>query len=1232
MRIVIDMQGAQTESRFRGIGRYTLAFAQAIVRNRGEHEIILALSGLFPDTIEPVRAAFDGLLPQENIRVWHAPGPVREQYPGNDSRRETAELLREAFLASLQPDVVHISSLFEGFVDDAVTSVGRFDITTRVSVTLHDLIPLLNPGQYLKSNPDYERYYTRKIEFLNRAAVYLAVSESSRHEGIRGLGRNEGLFINTLEAVDSYFRPLNIDAGTVGQLKQKFCITRPFVLYSGGADERKNLPRLIEAYAALPCALRQRHQLIFAGKIPEGDIARLQQHARSVGLKENELLFTGYVSDDELVQLYNLCVLYVFPSWHEGFGLPALEAMASSAPVIGANTSSLPEVIGFDEALFDPFHVSAITQKMAQALTDEAFRTRLRDHGLRQAKKFSWDETARRAIRAWERLPISKPNTSDYLPRSLTHSRLIDAVATKLGDSDEAALLNLSQIFALNESSGIERQLLLDVSELCQHDAATGVQRVVRSYLHWLLKSPPAGFRVEPVYATRTEGYRYARRFTQCFLGLPETEAIDAPIRWQRGDCFFGLDMQHHVQLTHATFYRELQQAGVVVKFLVYDLLPIQLAGLFKDSDAKALHEQWLTMIAATDGAVCISKATAEALDAWIAEHAVSRAPTFYTDWVHIGADIEGSQPSSGVPDEAVSVLATLRERPTFLCVSTIEPRKRQEQVLDAVEQLWKQDANINLVFVGKSGWKTEALTERLRTHPEQGGRLFWLAGISDEYLEQVYAASTCLIAASLNEGFGLSLIEAARHGIPIIARDIPVFREVAGQYADYFTGETASDLAVALSAWLDKYQHSLHPSSVGMPWSTWQQSTEKLKTALVERHYPCRQLLVDISELVQRDARTGIQRVVRSILKEWLAYPPEGYRVEPVYATVEQGYRYARQFTQRFMGDQSAAQLDDPIDYAPGDVFFGLDLQPQVQVVQRAFYQVLRRQSVQIQFLVHDLLCVQMPQHFPPGSSEGYIQWLEVVAESDGAVCVSQATADDFTNWLEKSGIERSRSFKISVSYNGADINNVHSTQGLPPDANATLDQLRACPSFLMVGTLEPRKGHEQVLNAFEQLWRSGVTANLVIVGKQGWMVEKLVDSLRAHPEMHKRLFWLEGISDEYLEKVYAASTCLIAASYGEGFGLPLIEAAQHNLPIIARDISVFREVAGEHAYYFNAAQPDELAQALCDWLVLYRADKHPRSDAMPWLTWQQSATQLVQTTLLQSTDAASYCHVSHS
>ena len=182
MRIVIDMQGAQTESRFRGIGRYTLAFAQAVSRNRGEHEIILALSGFFPDTIEPIRAAFNELLPQENIRVWHAPGPVNEEGSDNRTRRETAELIREAFLADLNPAVIHICSLFEGYVDNAVTSIGRFDKNTLVSVTLHDLIPLLIPDKYLTPYPNYSAYYYCKLDSLEKSSLYLAISESSKKE------------------------------------------------------------------------------------------------------------------------------------------------------------------------------------------------------------------------------------------------------------------------------------------------------------------------------------------------------------------------------------------------------------------------------------------------------------------------------------------------------------------------------------------------------------------------------------------------------------------------------------------------------------------------------------------------------------------------------------------------------------------------------------------------------------------------------------------------------------------------------------------------------------------------------------------------------------------------------------------------------------------------------------------------------------------------------------------
>ena len=150
MRIVIDMQGAQSDgSRNRGIGRYSLSLAKAIARNRGDHEIFLALNGFFPESIEVIRSAFDGLLPQQNIRVWFAPGPVSNINSANDWRRLCAELVREAFLDNLKPDVVLLSSLFEGLTDDAVTSIGELSNGVPTAAILYDLIPLIYRQHYL---------------------------------------------------------------------------------------------------------------------------------------------------------------------------------------------------------------------------------------------------------------------------------------------------------------------------------------------------------------------------------------------------------------------------------------------------------------------------------------------------------------------------------------------------------------------------------------------------------------------------------------------------------------------------------------------------------------------------------------------------------------------------------------------------------------------------------------------------------------------------------------------------------------------------------------------------------------------------------------------------------------------------------------------------------------------------------------------------------------------------
>jgi hypothetical protein len=187
MRILIDLQGAQTESRFRGIGRYSLSIAQAIARNAGRHEVWLALSGAFPDSLNQLRAAFDGLVPPERICVFDVPRPVAEHETTNRWRARAAEHVRAHFLAEMQADVILLTSLFEGYVDDAVTCIDKTIPGARTAAILYDLIPYLKPEVYLPTTL-LRQYYDRKIASLRNADLLLSISAYSREEAVATLG------------------------------------------------------------------------------------------------------------------------------------------------------------------------------------------------------------------------------------------------------------------------------------------------------------------------------------------------------------------------------------------------------------------------------------------------------------------------------------------------------------------------------------------------------------------------------------------------------------------------------------------------------------------------------------------------------------------------------------------------------------------------------------------------------------------------------------------------------------------------------------------------------------------------------------------------------------------------------------------------------------------------------------------------------------------------------------
>ena len=311
------------------------------------------------------------------------------------------------------------------------------------------------------------------------------------------------------------------------------------------------------------------------------------------------------------------------------------------------------------------------------------------------------------------------------------------------------------------------------------------------------------------------------------------------------------------------------------------------------------------------------------------------------------------------------------------------------------------------------------------------------------------------------------------------------------------------------------------------------------------------------------------------------LADPPAGFRVEPVYVGAHgDGYLYARRFTLKCLDCPDDALQDQPLNAYPGDILLGLAPQREISPSQTEHIACLRRAGVKIQFVVCDLLPALLPHHFTDASRDATMQWLHTVQQGDGAICLSRAVADEFFDWLTVFGGDRTRPFQINWVHLGAPPACVPS-RGDQQD-RGPVRRSAAYPSFLMVGTIEHRTGHAQTLAAFERLWHSGIDARLVIAGSPGWMVNSLKQEFSYHRETGRRLFWLETVTDSQLAELYDSSTCLLIASEGEGYSLPLLEAARHHLPIIARDIPVFRELAGEQAHYFSGLSPSSLADAL--------------------------------------------------
>lgn len=311
----------------------------------------------------------------------------------------------------------------------------------------------------------------------------------------------------------------------------------------------------------------------------------------------------------------------------------------------------------------------------------------------------------------------------------------------------------------------------------------------------------------------------------------------------------------------------------------------------------------------------------------------------------------------------------------------------------------------------------------------------------------------------------------------------------------------------------------------------------------------------------------------------------------------------------------QPAPQRAVPLQPQTGDQLILLDSSWHADFFPLA--EKLKRQGVGIVSVIYDLIPLTHPHFCDAGLVKVFDRWFDWIAETaDGFMAISKTISQQVDAEIQRrlgaeaAGLRWHGNFHL-----GSELDLLRDDARLNSDLQRMFRD--PAPVYLMVSTIEPRKNHRYLLDAFELLWAQGSDARLCIIGKIGWKCEALVERVKRHPQLGKRLFMFNRINDKSLEYAYANARALVFPSYVEGFGLPLVEAMQRGLPAMASDIPVFREIGGEFMAYFDLDEPQTLADKI---MQFESSNVFPAGRSVTewqWIGWREASQQLVSGTL---------------
>lgn len=1234
MKLVVDLLACQTDSRFRGIGRYTHALVTTMAKLRGLHQMTALANAQYTECFEDLRRDFLSLLPRGSFLPYQHT-EINETHGENSPNFNVATTLVQQAYQMLEPDCVLYPSIFEGWGEKGVVPLptGAFPSALK-SVIVYDFIPYIYAERFLQPDPYFRQYYTRRFEALKEFDVLLAISESTRQDSIRLLGLPAERVVNISAAASSIFRKKTYTNQQVEDIQRRFGITKPFIFYTGNVEYHKNMDRALRAFAQLPREVQKEHQIVLTHT---GEVNAFRSRLSSYGLSEQDVIITGHISDEDLVDLYNICRLYIFPSLYEGFGLPILEAMACGAPVIASSTSSIPEVIGRADAMFDPTSDDSITSALHTVLTSSSFREELSNYGLERAREFSWEKSAQTAWQALEDAQERKSSSArTHVQVPGNKSRLRVAYVSPLppqksGIADYSAdlLPALAKYVDLDVfvepdvkvSNDISRSIrsTYTADELVkrqdQYDVVVyqfGNSKFHR-HMYSLLKAVPGVVVLHDFYLSHIREYLYSTQY------IPPAN----------GNFFNDVGNDHGLFSMIDMIRRGLQKA-------IWDW-PVNW-DVLKLARKLIVHSDYQnTLIETFYGNGWYPRAT-------------------------VIPQVHKIEPHHSAAERAAwrEELGFSTEQFAFCSFGFVNPTKLPLLIVEAFARVAATNRNARLIFVGEmeQNEATAGLPAMLEQY-QIADRVQITGFVSDETYQGYLRAADAAIQLRIN-----SRGETSRAVLDCMAVGLPTIINAHGSLNDYQDSDVIKlqeqPGVDALSQAMDSVMHDTsfretlstnaratienrhHPDRAAEEYfatisaaaqtndralfaplfqaavATGVQAAVDLPQAaqLAAKHWNNRtqpRLLIDVTNISYVDLRTGIQRVVKNLITGLYGILPPSHHVELVRINEGKLYRSGRFAEKLFELPENSLGGDAPVDIQPGDTLFMLDTSWNLFDQFVPVFETVRKAGGKIFTMLYDLIPVNHPHTCTPPTVEYFKTWInKALLESDEIICISNAVAIEAAEYVQKTFPAGTRTSQLSYIHLGADIPVAREESNIREQVYR-LTEKSGEPFFLMVSTIEPRKGFDVVLDAFELLWQQGHNLRLCLIGKIGWNVAALEDRIRHHPALENRLFFIENATDAEVNLCYASATALITASMAEGFGLPIVEAALQHVPVIASDIPVFREVGGSGAEYFAQQSAHELAEAVKRMAGRSAAERRQMADSIRVLTWQQSAEWLL-------------------